>query len=120
MLDLILLVLSLLVQLSLPPCRPRSFKTVSERDFTFHYILVDYKPWLTIISRLHRTIGNAWSYGVSSVQVTYVLPCILRSHFRYIQIYSMIAQELVNGKEIFVNLGLAEDRFDPSSVPVQF
>jgi hypothetical protein len=32
----------------------------------------------------------------------------------------MIAQELVNGKEIFVNLGLAEDRFDPSSVPVQF
>jgi hypothetical protein len=38
-----------------------------------------------------------------------------------IQIYhSMIAQELVNGKEIFVNLGLAEDRFDPSSVPIQF
>jgi hypothetical protein len=32
----------------------------------------------------------------------------------------MIAQELVNGKEIFVNLGLAPDRFDPSSVPVQF
>lgn len=32
----------------------------------------------------------------------------------------MIAQELVNGKEIFVNLGLATDRFDPSSVPVQF
>mgnify|MGYP005863360985 CR=1 FL=1 len=32
----------------------------------------------------------------------------------------IIAQELVNGKEIFVNLGLAEDRFDPSSVPVQF
>lgn len=32
----------------------------------------------------------------------------------------MIAQELVNGKEIFVNLGLASDRFDPSSVPIQF
>jgi len=32
----------------------------------------------------------------------------------------MIAQELVNGEEIFVNLGLATDRFDPSSVPVQF
>lgn len=32
----------------------------------------------------------------------------------------IIAQELVNGKEIFVNLGLAEDRFDPSSVPIQF
>jgi hypothetical protein len=32
----------------------------------------------------------------------------------------MVAQELVNGKEIFVNLGLAVDRFDPSSVPVQF
>jgi len=32
----------------------------------------------------------------------------------------MIAQELVNGKEIFVNLGLATDRFDPSSVPIQF
>ncbi|GKY93191.1 hypothetical protein MPSEU_000286900 [Mayamaea pseudoterrestris] len=32
----------------------------------------------------------------------------------------IIAQELVNGKEIFVNLGLAADRFDPSSVPVQF
>merc|ERR1712232_1373185 len=32
----------------------------------------------------------------------------------------MVAQELVNGKEIFVNLGLAADQFDPSSVPVQF
>ncbi|KAL7516566.1 hypothetical protein ACHAWX_001567 [Stephanocyclus meneghinianus] len=32
----------------------------------------------------------------------------------------MIAQELQNGKEIFVNLGLAQDRFDPSSVPIQF
>jgi hypothetical protein len=32
----------------------------------------------------------------------------------------IIAQELVNGKEIFVNLGLAQDRFDPSSVPIQF
>merc|ERR1711865_894462 len=32
----------------------------------------------------------------------------------------MVAQELVNGKEIFVNAGLASDRFDPSSVPVQF
>jgi light-harvesting complex I chlorophyll a/b binding protein 1 len=32
----------------------------------------------------------------------------------------MLVQELVNGKEIFVNLGLATDRFDPSSVPVQF
>jgi len=30
----------------------------------------------------------------------------------------MIAQELVNGKEIFVNLGLATDRFDPSTLPV--
>lgn len=32
----------------------------------------------------------------------------------------MVAQELVNGKEIFVNLGLAPDRFDPSTMPVQF
>lgn len=32
----------------------------------------------------------------------------------------MIAQELVNGKEIFVNLGLAQDRFDPSILPIQF
>jgi len=32
----------------------------------------------------------------------------------------MIAQELVNGKEIFVNLGVATDRFDPSLLPVQF
>jgi hypothetical protein len=32
----------------------------------------------------------------------------------------MVAQELVNGKEIFVNAGLAEDRFDPSTLPVQF
>ena len=32
----------------------------------------------------------------------------------------MVAQELVNGKEIFVNLGVAPDRFDPSSLPVQF
>jgi hypothetical protein len=32
----------------------------------------------------------------------------------------MVAQELVNGKEIFVNLGIAADRFDPTSVPIQF
>ena len=35
-------------------------------------------------------------------------------------IAGMVAQELVNGKEIFVDLGLAVDRFDPSSLPVQF
>ena len=35
-------------------------------------------------------------------------------------IAGIIAQELVNGKEIFVNLGLAENRFDPASVPIQF
>jgi len=35
----------------------------------------------------------------------------------------MVAQELVNGKEIFVNLGLAVDRFDAVSqaqLPIQF
>jgi len=32
----------------------------------------------------------------------------------------IVAQELVNGKEIFVNLGVAPDDFDPSSLPVQF
>ena len=32
----------------------------------------------------------------------------------------IIAQELVNGKEIFVNMGVATDRFDPSTLPVQF
>ena len=32
----------------------------------------------------------------------------------------IVAQELVNGKEIFVNLGLSPDKFDPSSLPVQF
>uniref|UniRef100_A0A7S1FQV8 Plastid light harvesting protein n=1 Tax=Corethron hystrix TaxID=216773 RepID=A0A7S1FQV8_9STRA len=32
----------------------------------------------------------------------------------------MVAQELVNGKEIFVNMGVAVDRFDPSLLPVQF
>jgi light-harvesting complex I chlorophyll a/b binding protein 1 len=37
-----------------------------------------------------------------------------------IGIAGMVAHELVNGKEIFVNLGLAVDRFDPSSLPVQF
>jgi len=31
-----------------------------------------------------------------------------------------ILQELVNGEEIFVNLGLAPDRFDSSTLPVQF
>jgi hypothetical protein len=31
-----------------------------------------------------------------------------------------IAQELQNGQEILVNLGLAQDRFDPSILPVQF
>jgi hypothetical protein len=32
----------------------------------------------------------------------------------------IVAQELVNGKEILVNLGLAPDNFDPTSLPVQF
>jgi hypothetical protein len=31
-----------------------------------------------------------------------------------------IAQELINGKEIFVSAGLVPDIFDPSSLPVQF
>ena len=31
-----------------------------------------------------------------------------------------IAQELVSGKEIFVNLGFFPDTFDPSTLPVQF
>ena len=29
-----------------------------------------------------------------------------------------VAQELTNGKEILVNLGLAPDDFDPSTLPV--
>ena len=32
----------------------------------------------------------------------------------------IILQELTDGQEIFVHLGLAPDRFDPSSVPIQF
>ena len=33
-------------------------------------------------------------------------------------IAGFVAQELTNAKEIFVNLGLAPDDFDPSSLPV--
>eukprot|EP00535_Pseudo-nitzschia_heimii_P005799 CAMPEP_0197173238 /NCGR_PEP_ID=MMETSP1423-20130617/256_1 /TAXON_ID=476441 /ORGANISM="Pseudo-nitzschia heimii, Strain UNC1101" /LENGTH=244 /DNA_ID=CAMNT_0042622033 /DNA_START=684 /DNA_END=1418 /DNA_ORIENTATION=- len=32
----------------------------------------------------------------------------------------IVAQELVNGKEIFVTLGVAPDVFDPDSLPVKF
>ncbi len=32
----------------------------------------------------------------------------------------MVAQELVNGKELVVNAGLAVNRFDPSTLPMQF
>ena len=32
----------------------------------------------------------------------------------------MVISELLSGKEIFVNLGLATDRFDPSSLPAEF
>jgi len=35
-------------------------------------------------------------------------------------IAGIVAQELINGKEIFVNFGLAPDTFDPSSLPVSF
>jgi len=35
-------------------------------------------------------------------------------------IAGIVAQELVNGKEIFVTLGLAPDTFDPESLPVKF
>merc|ERR1712086_173015 len=31
----------------------------------------------------------------------------------------IVAQELVNGKEIFVNFGLAPDTFDPSTLPIK-
>ena len=31
-----------------------------------------------------------------------------------------IAQEVINGKELFVNAGLVPDTFDPTSLPVQF
>jgi len=37
-----------------------------------------------------------------------------------IGVAGIFVQELVNGKEIFVNLGLAPDTFDASSLPVQF
>jgi len=37
-----------------------------------------------------------------------------------IGIAGMVVQELVNGKEIFVSMGVAPDRFDPSLLPVQF
>jgi light-harvesting complex I chlorophyll a/b binding protein 1 len=37
-----------------------------------------------------------------------------------IAVAGFFAQELVNGKEIFVNLGLAPDTFDPSSLPIIF
>jgi len=33
-------------------------------------------------------------------------------------IAGFVAQELVNGKEVLVNLGLAPDDFDPNSLPV--
>ena len=32
----------------------------------------------------------------------------------------MVAQELINGKEIFVNFGLSPDTFDPDSLPIKF
>lgn len=32
----------------------------------------------------------------------------------------IVAQELINGKEIFVNLGIAPDTFVPSSLPIEF
>lgn len=35
-------------------------------------------------------------------------------------IAGMVVQELVDGKEIFVSMGVATDRFDPSMLPVQF
>jgi len=35
-------------------------------------------------------------------------------------IAGLVAQELTDGKEIFVHFGIAPDTFDPSSLPVQF
>ena len=32
----------------------------------------------------------------------------------------IVAQELVDGKEVFVHLGVSPDTFDPSSLPVAF
>jgi len=37
-----------------------------------------------------------------------------------IGIAGMVVQEIVNGKEIFVSMGVAPDRFDPALLPVQF
>ena len=37
-----------------------------------------------------------------------------------IGVAGFIVQELINGKEIFVTLGVSPDTFDPSTLPVQF
>jgi hypothetical protein len=52
------------------------------------------------------------------VKLSYEFVRITNTTLNYFS--GMIAQELQNGEEIFVNLGLAQDRFDPSSVPIQF
>ena len=42
----------------------------------------------------------------------------ISSRLAMLAVAGFVAQELTNAKEIFVNLGLAPDDFDPSTLPV--
>merc|ERR1712072_1250626 len=73
-----------------------------ERDSTRRTSLV---MWVSILwDWLRRIRKSSWNFT----------PRSCRMDDSMLGMAGMVAQELVNGKEIFVNLGLAEDTFDPS------
>jgi len=83
-------------------------------DFAFQQLKDDYYPGDVGFDPLGLKPTDADEYAEIQTKE------LQNGRLAMLGIAGMVAQELVNGEEIFVNLGLATDRFDPSSVPVQF
>jgi len=85
-----------------------------EGEFSFQQLKEDYYPGDVGFDPLGLKPDDAEEYATIQTKE------LQNGRLAMLGIAGMAAQELVNGKEIFVNLGLAQDRFDPSSVPIQF
>jgi len=85
-----------------------------EGEFSFQQLKEDYYPGDIGFDPLGLKPEDAEEYAVMQTKE------LQNGRLAMLGAAGMIAQELVNGEEIFVNLGLAQDRFDPSSVPIQF
>jgi len=85
-----------------------------EGDFSFQQLKDDYYPGDVGFDPLGLKPDDAEAFAEIQTKE------LQNGRLAMLGVAGMIAQELVNGEEIFVSMGVATDRFDPSSVPVQF